>query len=94
MRLNTPFADQKPGTSGLRKTNREFERPHYLESFIEGILRNLPAVQGGTLILGGDGRYGNRHAIDIILRMAAAHGVKQVITTTDGILSTPAASHP
>ncbi|GCE65623.1 alpha-D-glucose phosphate-specific phosphoglucomutase [cyanobiont of Ornithocercus magnificus] len=93
MRLNTPFADQKPGTSGLRKTNREFERPHYLESFIEGILRNLPAVQGGTLVLGGDGRYGNRHAIDIILRMAAAHGVKQVITTTDGILSTPAASH-
>ena len=91
--LNVPFTNQKPGTSGLRKSNEEFAQPHYLESFIEGVLRTLPAVQGGTLILGGDGRYGNRHAIDVILRMAAAHGVRRVITATDGILSTPAASH-
>ena len=44
-------------------------------------------------MLGGDGRYGNRRAIDLILRMASAHGVSKVVTTVDGILSTPAASH-
>ena len=91
--LDKPFSDQKPGTSGLRKSSRQFATPHYLESFIEAILRVLPGVAGGTLVVGGDGRYGNRPAIDRILRMAAAHGVAQVITTTGGILSTPAASN-
>ena len=91
--LDQPFSDQKPGTSGLRKSSRQFATPHYLESFIEAILRVLPGVAGGTLVLGGDGRYGNRPAIDVILRMAAAHGVAKVITTTGGILSTPAASN-
>jgi len=91
--LATPFTDQKPGTSGLRKSSRQFEEPHYLESFIEASLRTLPGVQGGTLVLGGDGRYGNRRAIDVILRMGAAHGLSKVIVTTGGILSTPAASN-
>jgi phosphoglucomutase len=91
--LDQPFSDQKPGTSGLRKSSRQFATPHYMESFIEAILRVLPGVEGGTLVLGGDGRYGNRPAIDVILRMAAAHGVARVITTTGGILSTPAASN-
>ena len=93
VRLETPFGDQKPGTSGLRKSSQQFEQPHYLESFIEAIFRTLEGVEGGTLVLGGDGRYGNRRAIDVILRMAAAHGIGKVITTTGGILSTPAASH-
>jgi len=93
VRLESPFSDQKPGTSGLRKSSQQFEQAHYLESFVEAIFRTLSGVQGGTLILGGDGRYGNRRAIDVILRMAAAHGVSKVITTTGGILSTPAASH-
>ena len=88
-----PFSDQKPGTSGLRKSSRRFEEPNYLESFVEAIFQILPGVNGGTLILGGDGRYGNTRAIDVILRMAAAHGLGKVITTVDGILSTPAASH-
>ena len=91
--LNAPFTDQKPGTSGLRKSSRQFEQPHYLESFIEAVFQVLPGVEGGTLVLGGDGRYGNRHAIDVICRMAAAHGMARVITTTGGILSTPAASN-
>ena len=91
--LATPFSDQKPGTSGLRKSSRQFETPHYLESFIEASLRVLPGVAGGTLVVGGDGRYGNRRAIGVIARMAAAHGVARLITTTGGILSTPAASH-
>jgi phosphoglucomutase len=91
--IDAPFTDQKPGTSGLRKSSRQFEQPHYLESFVEAVFRVLPGVAGGTLVLGGDGRYGNRRAIDVITRMAAAHGVARLITTTGGILSTPAASH-
>lgn len=93
VRLDAPFTDQKPGTSGLRKSSRQFEQPHYLESFVEAVFRTLPGVQGGTLVLGGDGRYGNARAIDIILRMGAAHGLSKVIVTTAGILSTPAASN-
>ena len=91
--LDQPFSDQKPGTSGLRKSSRQFETPHYLESFIEAILRTVPGIAGGTLVVGGDGRYGNRRAIAVIARMAAAHGVGRIITTTGGVLSTPAASN-
>jgi len=91
--LDQPFQDQKPGTSGLRKSSRQFETPHYLESFIEAILRTVPGITGGTLVVGGDGRYGNRRAIAVIARMAAAHGVARILTTTGGILSTPAASN-
>ena len=93
VRLEAPFTDQKPGTSGLRKSSQEFEQPHYLESFVEAVFRTLPGVQGGTLVLGGDGRYGNLRAINVILRMGAAHGLNKVILTTNGILSTPAASN-
>jgi phosphoglucomutase len=91
--LSTPFTDQKPGTSGLRKSSRQFRQPHYLESFMEAVFQVAPGVAGGTLVVGGDGRYGNRRAIGVIARMAAAHGVARLITTTGGILSTPAASH-
>ena len=91
--LSQPFTDQKPGTSGLRKSSQQFQIPHYLESFIEASLRVLPGVEGGTLVVGGDGRYGNRQAIDVIARMAAAHGISTLVTTTGGILSTPAASN-
>ena len=91
--LDQPFLDQKPGTSGLRKSSRQFETAHYLESFIEAILRTVPGIEGGTLVVGGDGRYGNRRAIEVIARMAAAHGVARIVTTTGGILSTPAASN-
>jgi phosphoglucomutase len=93
VRLDAPFTDQKPGTSGLRKSSRQFEQPNYLESFVEAVFRTLPGVQGGTLVLGGDGRYGNLRAINVILRMGAAHGLSKVIITTGGILSTPAASN-
>ncbi len=93
IKLKEPFLDQKPGTSGLRKSSKQFEVPNYLESFIESIFQTLPNVKGGTLILGGDGRYGNLRAIQIIIRIAAAHGVTRIITTLNGILSTPAASN-
>ena len=93
VQLEAPFTDQKPGTSGLRKSSQQFEQPHYLESFIEASFRTLPGMKGGTLVLGGDGRYGNLRAIDVILRMGAAQGLQKVIVTTGGILSTPAASN-
>ncbi|MCG5501796.1 alpha-D-glucose phosphate-specific phosphoglucomutase [Ectothiorhodospira lacustris] len=88
----TPFQDQKPGTSGLRKQVRVFQQPHYLENFVQAVFNTQTALKGGTLVLGGDGRYFNREAIQIILRMATAHGVAKVIVGRSGILSTPAAS--
>ncbi|OQX12665.1 MAG: alpha-D-glucose phosphate-specific phosphoglucomutase [Thiothrix lacustris] len=89
----TPFDDQKPGTSGLRKSVKQFKKPDYLQTFVQAIFNTLDNVPGSTLILGGDGRYFNREAIQIILRMAAAAGFGRVILGQGGILSTPAASN-
>ena len=91
----TPFAGQRPGTSGLRKKVGEFRQPGYLENFVEAIFQTLgeaAAGEGRTLVVGGDGRYFNRDAIQTILRMAAAHGVARVLVGRGGILSTPAVS--
>ncbi len=87
-----PFPDQKPGTSGLRKKVPVFQQPHYLENFVQSIFDSIQAPPGATLVLGGDGRYYNRHAIQIILKMAAANGFGKVLAGRGGILSTPAAS--
>ncbi len=88
----TPFAGQRPGTSGLRKKVTEFQQPGYLENFVEAIFQTLGEGEGRTIVVGGDGRYFNRDAIQTILRMAAAHGVARVLVGRGGILSTPAVS--
>jgi phosphoglucomutase len=86
------FAGQRPGTSGLRKKVTEFEQPAYLENFVQAVFDTLGDCGGQTLVLGGDGRYFNRRAIQVILRMAAAHGFAKVLVGRSGILSTPAVS--
>ena len=92
-----PIAGQKPGTSGLRKKTQVFMGPHYLENFVQAIFDVVGARNedgsGKTFVLGGDGRYFNDRAAQVILRMAAANGAHRVIIGQGAILSTPAASH-
>lgn len=88
-----PFADQKPGTSGLRKKVKIFQQPHYAENFIQSMFDVVPEKEGATLVIGGDGRFLNREVIGKAIRMAAAAGFGRVIVGQGGILSTPAASN-
>ncbi|MBB3541684.1 MULTISPECIES: alpha-D-glucose phosphate-specific phosphoglucomutase [unclassified Rhizobium] len=89
----TPYQDQKPGTSGLRKKVPVFQQPNYAENFIQSIFDSLEGFQGKCLVIGGDGRYYNREVIQKAIKMAAANGFGKVIVGKGGILSTPAASH-
>ena len=88
-----PYSDQNPGTSGLRKKVKVFQQSGYLENFVQSIFDSLEEITEKTLVLGGDGRYFNRVAIQIIIKMAAANGFGGLIIGQGGLLSTPAASH-
>ena len=90
VKLDKPFTDQKPGTSGLRKKVAQFSSPHYLESFVQATFDAVP--EKGILVLGGDGRFFNNSAIQTIVRMAVANGFSRILVGQHGILSTPAAS--
>jgi phosphoglucomutase len=89
----SPFADQRPGTAGLRKKVRVFQQPNYLENFLQAVFEAAGDFSGATLIAGGDGRYWNREALATLFRIAAGNGVARVIVGRGGLLSTPAASH-
>ncbi|NIY78442.1 alpha-D-glucose phosphate-specific phosphoglucomutase [Celeribacter sp. HF31] len=89
----TPIEGQKPGTSGLRKKTPVFMQPRYLENFVQAIFNGTGGAKDKTYVLGGDGRYFNERAAQVILRMAAANGAKKVIIGQNALLSTPAASN-
>src|ERR1700687_845687 len=88
-----PFADQKPGTSGLRKKVPVFQQPHYVENFVQSIFDCLERYQGKTLVVGGDGRSFTRGAVQRVIKTAAASGFGRLLIGRGGILSTPAASN-
>jgi phosphoglucomutase len=88
----TPYLDQRPGTSGLRKKVPVFQQRHYVENFVQSIFDCLEGFEGQTLVVGGDGRYYNREAIQTILKIAAANGFGRAVVGRGGILSTPAVS--
>jgi phosphoglucomutase len=90
---STPYTDQKPGTSGLRKKVRVFQQPNYAENFIQSVFDAIDDKDGATLVIGGDGRFLNREVIQVAIRIAAANGFGRVLVGRGGLLSTPAASH-
>ena len=89
----SPFMDQRPGTAGLRKKVRVFSQAHYLEMFAQAVFTTLRLPAGARLVIGGDGRYFNREAIQRLMAVAVANGVQEIIVGQHGLLSTPAASH-
>uniref|UniRef100_A0A672MY65 Phosphoglucomutase-1-like n=1 Tax=Sinocyclocheilus grahami TaxID=75366 RepID=A0A672MY65_SINGR len=90
-----PYTDQKPGTSGLRKRVTVFQQnQHYAENFIQSIISTIDPAQRqeGTLVVGGDGRFFMKDAIQLIIQIAAANGIGRLVIGQNGIMSTPAVS--
>lgn len=89
----TPYQDQIPGTSGLRKKVSVVKQKYYVENFVQAVFDCLDGFEGKTLVVGGDGRYYNDHAVQSILKLAIANQCGRVIVGQNGLLSTPASSH-
>jgi phosphoglucomutase len=91
-----PIVGQKPGTSGLRKKTREFMKENYLNNFVQATFDAIKEsgvnLSEGSLLIGGDGRYYNPEAIQTIIQMGVANGVKRFWVGQNGLLSTPAVS--
>ncbi|XVE58645.1 hypothetical protein DITRI_Ditri04bG0185500 [Diplodiscus trichospermus] len=89
-----PIEGQKTGTSGLRKKVKVFMQENYLSNWIQALFNSLPPedYKNGVLVLGGDGRYFNREASQIIIKIAAGNGVGKILVGREGIISTPAVS--
>ena len=87
-----PYSDQKPGTSGLRKKVKVFQQPNYVENYLQAIFNSLEGFSGQTLVIGGDGRFYNREAIQKAIRLALANGFGRIVVGRGGLLSTPAVS--
>lgn len=88
----TPYTDQKMGTAGIRKKSKIVSQPNYIENFIQSLFDAIGGVKGQTFVLGGDGRYYNDIAIQKIIKLAAANGMKKLIIGQNGMISTPASS--
>ncbi|MGV3278327.1 alpha-D-glucose phosphate-specific phosphoglucomutase [Rickettsiales bacterium LUAb2] len=86
------YEGQKFGTSGLRKTVKDFQQPNYLENFLTAIFTSLD-INNKIVVLGGDGRFFNKSAINIALKILIALGAKKVYVGQNGFFSTPAISH-
>jgi len=88
-----PYEGQKTGTSGLRKKTKEFMQDNYLANWVQSLFTALgDELKGKTLGLGGDGRYFNKEAAQIIIKLAAGNGVSKVVVGRDAIMATPAMS--
>ena len=89
----TPFQNQKMGTAGIRQKVQIASQPNYIENFVQSLFNAIGGVEGKSFVLGGDGRYLNDTAIQTIIKMSAANGMKKLIIGQNGMLSTPASSH-
>ena len=89
----TPYTDQKMGTAGLRKKTKVIMQPNYFENFIQSIFNTIPALNQKSFLIGGDGRYFNKVAIQKIIKIAAANQIKKLYIGQNGLVSTPAGSH-
>lgn len=70
-----PYEGQKTGTSGLRKKTDVFMQENYLANWVQSLFLALgDEAKGTTMALGGDGRYFNKPASQIILKVAAGNG--------------------
>lgn len=88
-----PYEGQKTGTSGLRKKTKDFMQENYLANWVQSLLSSLgDEVKGAELGLGGDGRYFNKEAAQIIIKLAAGNGLKKVYVGQNGYMCTPAMS--
>tara|TARA_B100001057_G_C22827560_1_gene942037 strand:- start:606 stop:2201 length:1596 start_codon:yes stop_codon:yes gene_type:complete len=87
-----PFLNQKAGTSGLRKSVNDFKKKNFLENYIQSII-NSNLFSSSEIIIGSDGRYFSKEAIEITLKICIANNIKKIILGEKGILSTPALSY-